>query len=459
MINRILNLLTSPDPSWDRRTKVNVALFAISYLFMGAVTGVLNDSYISYLNIVVPDVVKALPMYGSFGVIIISSILLLVPKIGYKKLILPAPFILIASILVVIYVQNFDIVLVANIIINVCAGLFDLIYPLMFTFYVPKDKRVSIFAMMMYLNYASQATLTFLNGKIVVWKFSSLLGVSYDTASVLSENVKTLLPEQLLAFKGAYSFTLWVAVVFTLVAAFFLFGLKEEKCDYQESEEELRARKAVKKFDFSLFLNKYILAWVFIFAFLRLGANLVVSYFPIYLNDYLHIPRGTTSTIISLQTLAMVIGFIIAPYLERKLGSIISIGICWIACIPLMLVMANGVALGDYVGISNLALVVGVVLFFRSGLANATNPIKKYLPFTFVPKNLVPAFSFLLMVSNAVVGIITGLFGRYYLFQTEHGYADAYYIAAGIYIITGLAFILIFKNKYNWHFKKDVPQS
>lgn len=444
MEERLVGFITSNDKSWDKRWKYNCAIFIVSYIFMGAVTGITNDSYISYLNLTVPDIVKGLPMYTSIGTFIMAITLLLVHKLGYKKIIIFAPVVLVGALLSCIYSSNAKVILVANILVNVGAGLFDFIYPLMFTSYTPKEKRISMFSRVMYCNLISQSILTFLNGKIVVWKFSNYLGISYDKASILSENASKLTSEQMSYYISSYELTLWIAIIFAVLALGCLFFLREKVEDYQETDEEIAARKSEKKFDIKLFCNKYIIMWVVIFSIIRFGALLITPYFPIYLNNFLHISRGTVSTIITLQTLAMVLGFLAAPYLEKKLGSIVTISASMILCIPLMLIMANGTVLGG-----NIAWVIGGVLFLRSGLANASNPIQQSLPLTFVPKNLAPAYSSFILISNSIVGIVAGIYARYYLLKTESGYGTAYYIASILYFIAAVLLLIIFIKKYN----------
>ena len=444
MQEKLLNLITSKDETWDKRWRYNCAIFILSYIFMGAVTGITNDSYVSYLNLTVPDVVKALPAYASIGTFVIALILLLTNKVGYKKIILIAPIILIGGLLACIYSKSPTVILFANILVNIGAAMYDCIYPLMFTSYTPKTKRTSMFARVMYCNLISQSILTFLNGKIVVWKFSKSLKVSYDNAATLSEHQSELNPTQLSAYTSSYRFVLWIALILTILSLFCLFFLKEKVEDYRETEEEIIARKAEKKFDFKLFANKYVIMWVVIFGFIRFGALLVTPYFPIYLNNFLHISRGVVSTIITFQTLAMVLAYFCTPYLEKKFGSIVTIALVTILCTPLMVVMANGAMFG-----SNVAWAIGIILFIRSGVANASAPIQGSLPLTFVPKNLVPAYNSLILVTNSIIGIIAGLFARYYLLQTDSGYANAYYIAGGIYLFCSIVLLIVFNKKYN----------
>lgn len=139
-------------------------MFILCYIFMGAVTGITNDSYLSYLNITVPNVVKALPTYASIGTFIIAMLLLLTHKVGFKKLILLAPILSVLGLLVCIYSKNGLIITFAYIVVNVGLGMFDCIYPVMFTSYTPRKERTKMFSRVMYCNLISQSILTFFNG-------------------------------------------------------------------------------------------------------------------------------------------------------------------------------------------------------------------------------------------------------------------------------------------------------
>ena len=444
MENGLVDFITNKDEKWNKRWKYNCAIFIISYIFMGMVTGITNDSYISYLNLTVPDVVKALPMYASIGTFIMAMMLLLVHRIGYKKIIVLAPVVLVGALLCCIYSRNTLSIIFANILVQIGAGLYDFMYPLMFTSYTPKEERTKMFARVMYCNIISQSILTFFNGKIVVWKFAKSLGVNYDKASILSENAKTLTATQLEAYASSYRFVLWIALGLTICSFICLLFLKERVEDYRETQEEMAERKSEKKFDFKVFANKYVIMWVVAVSIIRFGALLAIPFFPIYLNNFLHISRGTVSTIITFQSLAMVLGFFATPHIEKKLGSIVTISLTTILCIPLMLVMANGAMFG-----ANVAWIIGGVLFLRSGLANTSGPIQGSLPLTFVPKNLVPAYSSFIMVANAAVGIVAGIFAKNVLLKTDAGYGTAYYITSALYFTASIILLVVFTKKYN----------
>lgn len=80
---------------------------------------------------------------------------------------------------------------------------------------------------------------------------------------------------------------------------------------------------------------------------------------------------------------------------------------------------ANGMMFG-----SHTALMIGIILFFRSGFANASKPIQQSLQMHLVDKSLRPAFSSLMNFVFAILSFLVGLFTRYILFvtPTRHDY-------------------------------------
>ena len=179
---------------------------------------------------------------------------------------------------------------------------------------------------------------------------------------------------------------------------------------------------------------------------IQLGARLVAVYVPIYLNNYLHIPRDITSTINTFVQAAMLIGYFFAPFLEKKMGAIVSVAAGTLTCVPVMLLLANGRHLRSGMF---LFVIVGILLFLRTGLANATMPIQQEVQMVIVDKDLRPAFTGVVQIAYAVVGVIDGLFTGLYLFNTTDGYANAYYIAAVIYVIASVLLLINFAKKYN----------
>src|SRR5699024_12783822 len=115
-----------------------------------------------------------------------------------------------------------------------------------------------------------------------------------------------------------------------------------------------------------------------------------------------------------------------------------TIAISTIICAPLMLVMANAKMLGTGAA---LFAVVGTILFFRSGLANASMPVQQEVQMILVDKDMRPAFSVVIEIALSVVGVIDGLFTVFYLLKTQLVYAITYIIVAVLYIVSCISFI------------------
>lgn len=50
---------------------------------------------------------------------------------------------------------------------------------------------------------------------------------------------------------------------------------------------------------------------------------------------------------------------------------------------------------------------------------------------------------------SAITGILSGLFCTFVLFTSLEGYAVAYYIAGGLYLIGSIFILIVLKKKYN----------
>ena len=326
-------------------------------------------------------------------------------------------------------------------------GVYDLMYPLMWTSYVPSKIRTKMFTVVMVVNLIAESIMMFIGGKAVVFIFSKLQSISYQTASNLSADSNAMKGAMLSNYISAYKWVNIITAVITFIAFVLALFIKDKPIDYRSTESKDKKETLQQKMTtYKRLVNYKTVVWVLYLCAVQLGAGLFIQYVPIYLNNILHIPRGITSTINTLQTVAIFVGYFFAPYLAKKLGSIMTIAISTIICAPLMLVMANAKMLGTGAA---LFAVVGTILFFRSGLANASMPVQQEVQMILVDKDMRPAFSAVIEIALSVVGVIDGLFTEFYLLKTQQGYANAYIIAAALYIVSGVVLILVFAKKYN----------
>lgn len=430
---------------WNSRYKHNVIIYLIIYGILGGVTGITNNELLSYLQIISPKIVAGISMCSAAVSMVLAALIVTVSKIGYKKILLVAPPVTIISILVMTATKNVPVVVVAYIVSQVFIGLYDILYPIMFSSYVPSSKQTKLFSIVLIDNLACQALVTLIAGNLVVWLFSKLANIKYSLASYWSGYQDRMSINMLASYTLSYRIILWIAACMMVVAFAFTFLMKEKPSDYRSVNVNGRETNlnlsTLKKL-----MTKPVLVFISFITIIQFGATLVTPYIPIYLNNYLHIPRGMTANINTIQTAAMFIGYFGAPWLEKKLGTVVSVGAATIACIPMMLILGIGTGLGTG---SSLVMTVMVVYFFRSGIANATMPIQNTLQMAIVDKDLRPALTALVQILMMAVSFIDGLFTEFYLFKTLRGYATAYYIASALYIIGSLILIIFLFKQFN----------
>lgn len=107
--------------------------------------------------------------------------------------------------------------------------------------------------------------------------------------------------------------------------------------------------------------------------------------------------------------------------------------------------MANGRYFGQ--GIV-LFVIIGILAFTRTGLANATMPIQQEVQMVIVDKDLRPAFTGVVQVAYAIVGLADGVFTVFF-YKLPNGMAYAYYIATVIYVLASILLLAGFGKKYN----------
>lgn len=442
------HLLGLDAPGWNPRYRRNVIVYLWVYGILGGVTGITNNALLSYLDIAAPKVVTGLNTFSAISTLLMSLTILSVHRMGYKKILLLAAPVTIIGLVGTIITKNPLIVVIGYVISQTTIGLYDYMYPIMFSVYVPKKVRTRLFTIVMSDNLIFQTIVTFFGGKLVVWFFSLFQGLTYNQASNWSAHQDAMKAVMLANYANSYKVIIFVAIIMNLVAFFITFAFKEQPADYKTTAAEAQA-KGKKKFDWSSYkklCTKPVIVFTIYIAICQAGALLITPYLPIYLNNYLHIPRGITSTINTIQTAAMFLGYFCSPLMEKKMGTVVAVAGSTIACIPLMLIMGMGRALGTGM---TLIVVVTVTYFLRSGIANAGMPVQNTLQMFLVNKDLRPAFTSLTTLVIAAVGILDGFFTEFYLLKTEQGYATAYFVAAGLYLIGSLILIIYLKKDYN----------
>lgn len=423
-----------------KRFNFNSWIYIISYAFMGIMAGVAFDVLVTFLQQVNISTASSFSSFMGMSNFVCAAILILAPKLGYKKLIITGPIMTIVALLAISFMDVNFIYPVATLAILVGVTLFDVILPPYLAAYTTEKERTKVFSRAMYINVIGMALATWFGGTVIVSRFASRLNISRSQASALTENIKGMTSNQLNQFILSQRDVLLMFVVIAALSLIPLLFIKEKKEDYYEETKEKKA------FDWSIFKNKYVVLWLVYFAMIRFGASLICPYFSVFLNNELGISRATTSHLVSYQYIAMVIFLLISPWVVKKVGNVIALGGVALLSIPFMLVIANGTAFG-----SKMVLAVGTALFLRSGLMNCANPIMNSLPMEFVSKNARPAYNSLIFIAGGITSILAGQFTKLFLFKLPGGYSKAYYITAVIYILSSILLIVVYNKKYNRH--------
>ncbi|WP_072724136.1 MFS transporter [Tepidibacter thalassicus] len=425
-----------------KRIKWNSWMFIVSYAFMGILSGVAFDVLVTFLQEVSPSTATSFSTWMGLSTFIGAGMLLIAPKLGYKKTIFIAPIICIVSLFGISY-SNVDLIFpIATLAFITGFGFYDVMLAPMLNAYTTKENRHKTFSRALYINVSGMVIASWAGGPFIVYRFASKIGKTYEKAKELTATFETLKASSSLynAYIAAHRDVFLVSIILCILSLIPLLFIKELPIDYREENKDTEK----KKFDWSIFKNKYVVSFVIYYALIRFGASLIVPYFSVYLTKFIGIDRATTSTLVGATNLAMVIFMVVSPWFVKKFGQVVALGGLSLVSIPFMMIIANGKIFG-----SSAVIVVGLALFLRSGFMNAANPIMMSLPMEFVSKELRPAYNSVIFAAGGITSILAGQFTRNILFKTQSGYATAYYITAVIYTVASVLLLVSCTKKYN----------
>lgn len=426
----------------DKRFKRNSWMFIVAYIFMGILGGVSLDTMVTFLDAssATKGIAASMSIIMGVGFYGGAALLLVVPKLGYKKILALSPISIVIGILIITKFESVTLVAIAASVIMIGVCMFDAILSPFLSCYTSEEKREKIFSTTLWTNIAGMVFGTWSGGKLIASRFASRLNIDYAQAKALTGKIADFNPEQLSAYVGAHKDALLIYAVVAAITLIPILFIKEVDTDYKKVKN---ADGKKEKINWSAFFNKYIILYV-VFSFLiRLGASLITPYFSVFLSR-MGIDRDTTSQLISYQYFAMVIFIFVSPWIVKKLGRVISLGGLALCSIPFMLIIANGAAFGG-----NMVMAVGLGLFFRSGFMNAAQPVQQALPMEFVTKEARPAYNAVIYVAQGLAQVIAGILGKQFLFNKPNGYSIAYYVTGTIYAIAAIMLIVVFTKNYN----------
>ena len=432
---------------FKQRETRNLILFIISYILNNLVSGILYDTYVNYLQEVSLSIATSFWAFYGYATFISAALLLLVPKTGYKKLLLFCSGACTAAFLGVVFLEGAGIFYAATLLALTGIQLhYVMLAPFVAAYAAPGEgKDIDWYTRTYYMGYVGYFLTTYLGGVLTVKLFSLHSGESYEKAKAMTAYIADAAPELKQAYLNGNQDVLLCTGVLAALSILPVLLIRERREDYANAESNKGKQSLREKCRTiaSLLFHKDAVIYLLYWTVISFAMGLFTSYYTVFLNRNLHIDKATASLLVSISYAAIVVFMLFTPFAVKKLGLVGTICFTLLGSIPFMLVIANGNLFGRA-----MVPMVGMALFMRAGLANLGSPAESALTMSIMPRQLRPAYTSLVNFLAGFISIVSGNFTGEILFRTQEGYRTAYYIAASLYVLAAL--ILIFGlRKYN----------
>lgn len=393
----------------ERRDKRNIVYFIISYVINNLASGVLYDTFVNYLQEAQTSIATSFWAFYGYATFISAALLLLVPKIGYKKLLLFCSL------------------------STACAFFGAVCMDFTWALYIATLLALTGVQLhfIMLSPFIACYTEAFKNQEIHWYTRTYYMGyIGYFLATRYMTHLSSGLHQ---SYMDANRMVLFVVGCIALISLIPVLCISEKKSDYQMELTPRLSLKEKMNGARQLLLNRYSRAYLLYWALISFAMGLFTSYYTVYLNRNLHIDKATSSLMVSISYVAIVLFMFFTPKCTKKFGKVGTIFLTVMASIPFMLMIGNGNYFGEYV-----VPIVGASLFIRAGLANLSSPVDSALSMDVICKDLRPVYTSVVNFTAGVVSILSGHFTGKILFVHQSGYQQAYFIAAILYAIAGM---------------------
>lgn len=425
-----------------KKNRWNLIMFIISYTINNIISGIVYDVYINYLQDTSESLAKSFWSYYGYSAFVGAFLLLFISKIGYKKIVIFCSLACSITLIAAAYFKETYIFYISTLFILTGIQLhFSVLSPYIATYAEFKEK-IKWFSRAFYIGYVGFFLSTYLGGYFVVRLFAKYIGKNFHEAKEITATVL----EMDSVTKGLYIDSmgkiLMISGIISLLALIPAFLIKEEKEDYSYQKKEKHKLTEIKS-NLKKLMKKNTVVYLIYWGLTNFGMGLFTSYFTVFLNRVLYIDKATSSLLVSISYGVMVIFMLFTDKCVKKFGQVVTLVGTSLMAIPFMLLIAQGDRFGN-----NMVWVVGISLFMRAGLMNLSSPIDSSFSMEIVEPELRPIYASIINFIAGIASIVSGYFTGKYLFVNLEGYREAYYIAAGIYGVASLIFILNFM-KYN----------
>lgn len=425
-----------------KKNRWNLIMFIISYTINNIISGIVYDVYINYLQDTSESLAKSFWSYYGYSAFVGAFLLLFISKIGYKKIVIFCSLACSVTLIAAAYFKETYIFYISTLFILTGIQLhFSVLSPYIATYAEFKEK-IKWFSRAFYIGYVGFFLSTYLGGYFVVRLFAKYIGKNFHEAKEITATVLEMDGITKGIYIDSMGKILMISGIISLLALIPAFLIKEEKEDYIYQKKEKHKLTEIKS-NLKKLMKKNTVVYLIYWGLTNFGMGLFTSYFTVFLNRVLYIDKATSSLLVSISYGAMVIFMLFTDKCVKKFGQVVTLVGTSLMAIPFMLLIAQGDRFGN-----NMVWVVGISLFMRAGLMNLSSPIDSSFSMEIVEPELRPIYASIINFIAGIASIISGYYTGKYLFVNLEGYREAYYIAAGIYGVASLIFILNFM-KYN----------
>ena len=429
--------------------KRNILFFIISYVINNLASGVLYDTFVNYLQEVQVSIATSFWAFYGYATFISALLMLLVPKIGYKKLLLFCSLSTSFAFFGVVFMQKVVILYLATLLALVGVQLhFIMLSPFIACYSEHLGKEgMNWYTRTYYMGYIGYFLATYLGGALVVKAFAHFAQIPYGLAQEKTRYISEMTADMYQYYMQGNETVLFFVGCIALASILPVLLIKERKEDYQKENETHISLKEKWQGYGKLLLNRSARTYLIYWALISFAMGLFTSYYTVYLNRILHIDKATSSLMVSISYIAIVVFMFFTPKCAEKLGKVGTIFFTLVASIPFMLLIGLGNHFGNFV-----VPVVGFALFVRAGLANLSSPVDSSLSMDVVPKEMRPIYTSLVNFVAGIISILSGHFTGSFLFVEQSGYQKAYFIAAILY---ALAAFVLYRGLHPFNHKEN----
>lgn len=416
-----------------RTSSKNIKLFLISYLFFGLQAGCYWTTY----TVIVQESFGTKSLGFILGLNNLVLALFAIPigaitnKVGIKKMMFISGLLNTILMALAPFSPNMIILVVLTIIQGPFSSAWDVLPAPLINACSKEKGRTTIFSVMYAGYWAIVGIVSKFSGNFITY-FQTQLNIS-----------------QLEAYKYFYLITCAFSLL-SIVPLFFMDSIKITDPNKKKNENPFSFKYILK--DFIDVANRDVVLFLTYISLIGLGSGLFTPFFANFFKTGLKLSPIVVGNIMSFQYFALVIGILICPVVEKKLGRIGTLGISSMLSVPFMLLIANCNNFG-----SNMIPVLSFAFFMRSGLMNLNMPLANTEIIEFVDPDKSSTVSGIQStckigfnsLSNFLAGYIMSIPAFNFLGLTIDGYRIPYYIAALLYLLPQILLFKVFYKRYN----------